>query len=322
MNRVGHVGNRLLQLVPTVVGIVAVAFFLVHAAPGDPVLALAGEYGNADYYAAMSERFGLDRPLLEQFATYIGRVLQGDFGTSYVHGRPAMEVIVDRLPASLLLAGSALVVSGVAGVALGVAAARRDGGLVDAAITGGVLATFAAPVFWLGQLALLAFALRLGWFPVQGMVTAGADATGWARALDVAHHLALPVLVLGSQQVAAVTRLTRAGLIEELSRDHIRTARAKGLSERRVVWVHALRRAALPVVTLVGGRMGYLLGGAAVVEVVFGWPGLGRLLLDAIQARDLPILFGLFFLAGLSVVVANLVTDLLYGRLDPRIRYD
>lgn len=322
MTRNGRVGIRLLQVVPTVIGIVAVAFFLVHAAPGDPVLALAGEYGNADYYAAMRERFGLDRPLLEQFVTYFGRVAQGDFGTSYVHGRPAIAVIADRLPATLLLAATALALSSVVGLGLGVAAARREGRPIDLAITAGVLAVFAAPVFWLGQIALLVFALGAGWFPVQGMLTAGSDATGLDRGLDVARHLALPALVLASQQVAAVTRLTRAGLVEELRLDYVRTARAKGLAEWRVVWVHAMRRAALPVVTLIGGRLGYLLGGAAVVEVVFGWPGIGRLLLDAIEARDLPILFGLFLVVGLSVVVANLVTDLVYARLDPRIRYE
>lgn len=322
MTRNGRVGIRLLQVVPTVVGIVAVAFFLVHAAPGDPVFALAGEYGNADYYSAMRERFGLDRPLLEQFVTYFGRVAQGDFGTSYVHGRPAIAVIADRLPATLLLAATALALSSVAGVGLGVAAARREGRPIDVGITAGVLTVFAAPVFWLGQIALLVLALGAGWFPVQGMLTAGSDATGLDRGLDIARHLALPALVLASQQVAAVTRLTRAGLVEELRLDHVRTARAKGLAEWRVVWVHAMRRAALPVVTLIGGRLGYLLGGAAVVEVVFGWPGIGRLLLDAIEARDLPILFGLFLIVGLSVVVANLVTDLVYARLDPRIRYE
>lgn len=322
MSRPGHLRRRLLQIIPTVAGIVAVAFVLVHAAPGDPVLALAGEFGDADYYAAMRERFGLDRPLLEQFVRYFGRVLRGDFGVSYVHGRSAMAVIADRLPATLLLAGTALVLSAVVGTALGVFAARRRGRAGDAIVTGTVLALFAAPVFWLGQLALLTLALRLGWFPVQGMVTAGSDATGLARILDVARHLALPAIVLASHQVAAVARLTRAGLVEELDMDYVRTARGKGLSERRVVWIHALRRAALPVVTLIGGRLGYLLGGAAVVEIVFGWPGVGRLLLSSIEARDLPILFGLFFIVGLSVVLANLLTDLAYTRLDPRIRYD
>lgn len=322
MTSPGYTGRRLLQVVPTVAGIVAVAFFLVHAAPGDPVLALAGEYGNADYYEAIRARFGLDRPLIEQFVTYFRRVLQGDFGVSYVHGRPAMAVIADRLPATLLLAGTALVLSSVVGVALGVAAGRRQGTPLDLTITGTVLTVFAAPVFWLGQMALLALALGIGWFPVQGISTAGSDASGLARMLDIGHHLALPALVLASQQVAAVTRLTRAGLIEELRRDHIRTARGKGLSERRVVWLHALRHAALPVVTLVGGRLGYLLGGTAVVEIVFGWPGIGRLLLTSIEGRDLPILFGVFFIVGLSVVLANLATDLLYSRLDPRVRYE
>jgi len=322
MTAAGYTGRRLLQVVPTALGIVAVAFFLVHAAPGDPVLALAGEYGNADYYEAVRARFGLDRPLTEQFLTYFGRVARGDFGVSYVHGRPALAVIAERLPATMLLAGTALAASSLIGVGAGVAAGRRHGGPVDAGITGVVLTLFAAPVFWVGQLALLSLGLWTGWFPVQGMLAPGSEATGVARLLDIGHHLVLPAAVLASQQVAAVARLTRAGLIEELRSDHVRTARAKGLSERRVVWIHAMRRAALPVVTLIGGRLGYVLGGTAVVEIVFGWPGIGRLLLNSIEARDLPILFGVFFIVGLSVVLANLATDLLYARLDPRIRYE
>lgn len=314
--------RRLLQVVPAVIGIIVIAFTLIQLAPGDPVLALAGEYGDEEYYAFMRERFGLDRPLPEQLLTYFARVLQGDFGTSYVHGRPAMAVIAERLPATLLLALTAFLVSSVVGLGLGVFGATREGRWPDLAATGVVLGLFAAPVFWLGQLAIIVFAFRAGWFPVQGMTTPGSDAAGLSRVADVAHHLVLPCLVLASQQVAAVARLTRAGLIEELSRDHVRTARGKGLPERRVVWVHGLRRALLPVVTLIGGRMGYLISGAVVIEVVFGWPGVGRLLLSSIEARDLPVLLGFFFLVALTVLIANLVTDLLYARLDPRIRYD
>lgn len=316
-----YVARRLLQILPALAGIILVGFLLVHLAPGDPILALAGDFGNAEYYETMRERFGLDEPLPERLWTYARRVIQGDFGTSFMHGRSAMAVILERLPATLLLAFTALALSSVVGVALGTLAAVRRGRLADMAVSGVVFTFFAAPVFWVGQLAILVLAFRAGWFPVQGMTTAGSQAAGLARILDVAHHLALPALVLASQQVAAVARLTRAGLVDELASDHVRTARAKGLREPAVVLRHGLRRPLLPVVTLVGGRLGFALSGAVVIEIVFGWPGIGQLLLSSIQARDVPVLMGIFFLVALAVLAANLLTDLYYARLDPRIRY-
>lgn len=317
-----YVLRRIAQILPAAAGILLVTFLLVHLAPGDPVLALAGEYGNAEYFAFMRDRFGLDDPLPQRLLVWFSRVLQGDFGVSYVHGRSALGVIAERLPATLLLAVTALALSSAAGVALGTFAAVRRGRLGDLLASGAVLTLFAAPVFWLGQLAILGLAFGAGWFPIQGMTSAGSETTGLARLLDVAHHLALPALVLASQQVAAVARLTRAGLIDELESDHVRTARGKGLPERVVVLRHGLRRALLPVVTLLGGRLGHLLSGAVVIEVVFGWPGAGRLLLSSIETRDHPVLMGLFFLVAFSVLIANLLTDLLYARLDPRVRYD
>lgn len=315
-----YVGRRLAQVLPTVAGVVLVGFLLIHLAPGGPILALAGESGDAEYYAFMTEKFGLDRPLPEQLATYAANVVRGDLGVSYVQGRPALAVIAERLPATLLLTASALVVSTVAGVGLGLLSAGRPHGARDLAVTGTSLGLYAAPVFWVGQLALVLLALRAGLFPVQGMTTAGGPSGGAAQLVDVLHHLALPVLVLASQEAAAVARITRSGLLEELTRLHLVVARAKGLSPRRVLAVHALRRALLPVVTVIGGRVGHLLTGTVVVEVVFGWPGIGRLLLASVQTRDTPILLGIFLLVGLSVVVANLATDLVYGWLDPRIR--
>lgn len=316
-----YVVRRVLQLVPTTAAIVLVGFLLIHLAPGDPVLALAGENGDEAYYAFVRAEFGLDRPLPEQLLTYAGNVLSGDLGTSYVQGRPVAAVIAERLPATLLLTGTALVVSSLVGTAIGVFAATRRRRWPDVTITFATLALYAAPVFLVGQLAILVLALRAGWFPVQGMSDARSSATGLAHALDVGHHLVLPVLALASQEVAAVARLARVGLLDELTRDHVRTARAKGVAERTVVLKHALRRALLPVVTVLGGRVGHLVAGAVVVEVVFGWPGLGRLLVTAMQTRDAPIVLGVFLLVAVTVVVANLVTDLLYAWLDPRVRY-
>jgi peptide/nickel transport system permease protein len=316
-----YVLRRLGQLAPVVVGIVAIGFLLIHLAPGDPVLAIAGADGDAAFYASMRERFGLDQPLGRQFLTYAGAVLSGDLGTSIAQGREVRDLILERLPATLLLTISALILSSLVGTVIGVFTARRRDRVADTATTVVVLSVYAAPVFWVGQLALLGFTLHLGWFPVQGMVSPRSDATGVARWLDIAHHLVLPVVVLASQQVAVIVRLVRAGLLEELGSPYVRTARSKGLSERRVVWVHALRRALLPAVTVVGARVGHLFTSTIITEIVFGWPGIGRLLLTAIQTRDTPVLLGLFLLVAVAVVVANLLTDLVYAVIDPRIRY-
>lgn len=318
MNRRETFG-RLLQIPPAVLGIVAIGFLLVHLAPGDPVLALAGDSGDAEYYAFMRDKFGLDEPLASQFAVFSRNLLTGDLGTSYVHGRDVMEVIGERLGATALLAGTALVLSTVGGVFLGVVGASRPGGWRDVGVTGFTLGMYAAPVFWIGQISLLVFSLRLGWFPVNGMTSAVVPETAWGRGLDLAHHLALPAMVLASQQVASIARLTRTGVVDELESPHVRTARAKGVPRRTVLLRHALRRALLPVVTVVGARVGYLLAGATVVEIVFGWPGIGRLMLTAVQNRDIPILLGVFLIAAGTAVVANLLTDLTYGKLDPRI---
>lgn len=315
-----YVGRRLLQVVPTCAGILLLGFLLIHLAPGDPVLALAGDSGDAEYYAFMRDRFGLDEPLPTQLARYTGNVLRGDLGVSYVQGRPAIDAITARLPATLLLSGTALVLSSVLGVGIGVLGAHRRGRLSDFALNGLTLGLYAAPVFWLGQLAILGLSLRLGWFPVQGMTSARADHSGWSAVADVAHHLALPALVLASQQLAAVSRLTRSGVGDELGSDHVRTARAKGVGEPMVLLRHALRRPLLPVVTVVGGRVGHLVAGTVVVETVFGWPGIGRLLVSSMQTRDIPIVLGIFLFVAFAVVIANLLTDLAYAWLDPRVR--
>ena len=316
-----YIAARLVQILPTVAGILLVAFLLIHLAPGDPMLALAGEHGDERYYAFMRERFGLDRSLPAQLVAFGRNVLSGDFGLSYLQGRPVMAVILERVPATLLLLGSALVLSSIAGLLIGAWTARRPGSVGDLTAGVGSLALYAAPAFWLGQLAILALGLHAGLFPVQGMTSAGSEAAGFRRVADVAWHLCLPMLVLAAQELAAVARLSRGSLIEELASDYARTARAKGLPERTVLSRHALRRALLPVVTVIGSRFGQLLGGTVVIEIVFAWPGLGRLLLTSLQARDAPVLLGIFFLGSLAVVLANLLTDLIYGLLDPRVRY-
>ncbi len=313
--------RRLLQVPPAVIGILVIAFLLIHLAPGDPILALAGDNGDAAYYAEMQAKFGLDRSLPEQLGIFIANLLRFDLGLSYVQGRPAMAVVLERIPSTLLLTGSAVVFATVTGVALGVVAAAGAHGRRDLAINIGTLGLHATPSFWLGQLAILTLGLWVGWFPVSGMTDPRSSATGLALALDVGRHLLLPMLVLAATEIAVIARLTRSGILDELSRDYVRTARAKGLSEARVLSRHALRCALLPVVTVIGGRVGHLLAGAVLVEAVFGWPGVGRLLLSSVQARDIPIVLAVLLLIGSMVIIANVLTDLLYVRLDPRIRY-
>ena len=314
------IARRLIAIVPTIIGILLLSFLLIHLAPGDPVIALAGTDGDAAYYAFMRERFGLDQSLPRQFVTWLQRVAVGDLGTSYVYGRSAAAVIAERIPATLLLTGTALLFAVVVAIPLGALAAQRSDSARDVVISNAALSLYSAPVFWIGQLAILLIALRLGLLPVQGMTTAGALPSGTAHALDIGRHLILPMLVLASHEVAVLVRVTRAGVLEQMSREHVRTARAKGVSERAVLFRHALPRALLPVITMIGARAGHLLSGAVVVEIVFGWPGMGRLLLAALQSRDIPVVLAMFTMTSLAVVIVNLATDLAYASSDPRIR--
>jgi peptide/nickel transport system permease protein len=312
--------RRLAQVPPAAAVILVATWLLLHLAPGDPLVALAGEHGDAAYYATMRERFGLDQPLPQQLATYVGNVLQGDLGVSFVRGRPAMAVVAERLPATLLLAGSALLASTTVGVALGVVAAWRGGGRLDLAARLGSLTLYAMPAFWLAQVAVLLLAHRLGWFPVQGMTDARAAPTGVAAVGDVLRHLALPAAVLAAGEVALNLRLVRSGLLDAARSDYVRTARAKGASETRVLY-HALRNALLPLATVIGNRVGMFFTGAVLVEVVFAWPGVGRLLLASAQARDFPVLLAVFLVVAAAVLLVNLLVDVVYTRLDPRITY-
>ena len=313
--------RRLVQILPTVAGLLVLNFCIIHLAPGDPVIALGGEHGDAAYYAFLRSRFGLDRPLPEQLLTYVSNVLRGDLGTSFVHGRSVASVIVERVPATLLLVGTALVLSSAAGVGLGILAARLGRRPAGVTLDVAALLGYATPSFWLGQIALLALAVGTGLFPVQGMTDARNPQTGLAHLADVLHHLVLPAIVLAINELALTTRLVRTGLVEALGTDYVRAARAKGLPEGLVVR-HALRNVMLPVITVIGSRAGMFLSGAVLVEVVFAWPGLGRLLLSSLLSRDYPVLLGMFLIVSMGVVLANLITDLAYARFDPRIRYE
>ena len=316
-----YVLRRILQAVPLLLGVLVLNFVLIHLAPGDPIYLLAGDGGDDEYFAAMRAKYGLDRSLPTQLALYLRGAVQGEFGYSFAYARPVFEVIVARLPPTLLLMGVSLVVSTVVGVWLGLLSARKARSTVDRTVLLATLIGYGMPAFWLGQLLVLLFAVRLGWFPVQGMEDARQDYQGLARVVDVLRHLVLPAATLSVLHLALVTRLTRTGLREELTKDYVRTARAKGLSSARVTNRHALRNALLPVVTVVGNDIGTLFSGAVLTEIIFAWPGLGRLLYDATLNRDYPLLMGIFLLVGASVIVANIVTDVAYTFLDPRVKY-
>ena len=319
----GYVLRRLLQTVPAVATILVVTFVMIHLAPGDAVDALAGGGGDEAYYDYLRSYLELDRPVLQQFLSYAGHLLEGDLGVSFVQGRrPVSDLIAERLPATLLLTGTALVLSSTGGILFGSLAARRPFGPFDLGVSTSALVGYSLPSFWLAQLVLLFLAFRLRLFPIQGMTDARADHSGLDHVADVARHLVLPALVLATTELALVTRVTRTGLLQELGKDYVRTARAMGVGERRVVTRHALPNALLPVVTVIGNRVALLFTYTVVVETVFAWPGLGTLLVNASQTRDRPLLLGIVLLLAASVVLANLLTDLVYAWIDPRIRYE
>jgi len=318
---VGYVIWRLVQAIPLVLGASVVTWILIHAAPGDPIVALAGEDGDPEYYAMMRARFGLDEPLHEQLLIYLGRLVRGDLGFSFRHNRPAVDVIVDQLPATLLLMVPSLLIATGIGIALGtVAAGKRDTAL-DAGVRTVTLLGHAMPVFWLSQLLLLVFALRFDWFPVQGRTDARADYTGLRGVLDVLHHMALPVTALVLVYVPPIMRVTRASVVDNLDTLYIRAARARGLSRRQALVRHALPNSLLPVATVIGAQLGFMLAGAVLVETVFAWPGLGTLLLNAMLNRDYAIITAMLLMLSATIIVMNLVTDVAYSFLDPRVRH-
>ena len=317
-----YVAVRLLQIPAVLFGLVTVIWLVVRLAPGDPVLALVGDFpAPEEYVRKIRAEFGLDRSLAEQFVRYVAAVATGDLGFSFVFRQPVLGLVLERAAATALLTVTALGLASIAGLALGIVAARRPFSVLDALISGGSVVGFSVPVFWLGQLLILLFAVTLGWLPAQGMVSLRASPEGWDRVLDVARHLVLPAAALALRFLAMTARLARASTLEVLGRDYVRTAQAKGASEPRVLFRHALPNAILPVLTLVGYNFGFVLAGSALIETVFGWPGMGRLLYDSVFARDFPVLLGIMIVVSLTVVLANLATDLLYAYFDPRIRF-
>jgi peptide/nickel transport system permease protein len=313
--------QKLLFSVGLVISVVILNFFLIRMAPGDPAITLAGQAGGADEetLAHIRQIYGLDKPLWNQFFVYIGKMLTGDLGTSYYYNLPVLDLILERVFPTLLLVISSLLISVGVGTIMGVLAARNPRGPLSYFVTFFSLGGYSVPTFWLGQMLLLAFAWYWPIFPIGGME--GFRVEGFfAQVADIAMHLFLPAVSLGLAFMAQYSRVARASMLEVLGSDFIRTARAKGAKESSVLFVHGLRNAILPVITLAGLQLGQVISGAVLVETVFDWPGLGRLAVDSIFRRDYPTIMGILFASAVVVVVINLLTDVVYRWADPRLR--
>jgi len=313
--------RRFSQALLVLVLIACTNFLIINAAPGDMVDVMAGESGAADaaYLAALREKFSLDQPLPVRLGRYLASLATLDLGHSFRHNEPVVTLILSRFPATLLLMFTSLGLALAGGVILGVAAARRPGSLRDSVISVVALLGYSTPLFWFGLMLTVLMSVKLGLLPSSGMVTIGADFGPLEAVLDLAKHLLMPALTLSLFYISTYTRLMRASMLEIYGMDFVRTAKAKGLNERQVAYRHVLRNAILPLVSLFGVQLGAVLGGSVVVEVVFGWPGLGTLAFDALFQRDYNLLMGILFMSSVLVVFVNLAVDLFYSWLDPRI---
>ena len=319
---VRYVVRRLLQAVPVVLGVVVLNFLLLQLAPGDAATVLAGEAGGAplEYIQALRQRFGLDQPVLVQLGLYVKNILALDLGYSFRNQSPVLPLILARLWPTLLLMGTTLILSLAGGVLLGLLAATWVRTWKDLVISFVAIIAYAMPLFWIGLMLILVFSIKLDWLPTSGMEDAAAFYEGWERAVDIAKHLVLPSVTLSLFYLALYARLMRATMLEQRGLDYVTTARAKGLTEQQITVRHMVRNALLPVVTVAGVQVGGLLGGSVIVESVFAWPGLGQLAFQSLFARDLNLLLGIFFISSCLVVVVNIVVDIIYLILDPRIR--
>lgn len=322
MNRTARaVRRRLLQAVPVIFGIVVLNFLLLNLAPGDLVDVMAGEEQISDpaVLAQLKAEFGLDKPLHIQLGNYVWNILKLDLGYSFRHSQPVWDVIVERLPATLILMSVSMALALTVGLVAGVAASLKVNTLYDTLISIVAIVFFAAPGFWIGLMMMVLFAVKLGLLPVAGMFTIGSDYSLAGQIWDVTRHLVMPSLALGLFYAAIYARVMRASMLEVYGLDFVRTARAKGLGEGRVAFKHVLRNALLPVVTLFGLQLGTMLAGSVVIESVFSWPGIGTLVFEAVLTRNLPLVMGVLLFGSILVVTVNLLVDLVYMRLDPRI---
>jgi len=316
-----YIAMRLVKTVLITAAVVLLSFFLIRAVPGDAATVMAGQAGYADeaYMKGLRAEYGLDQPLPVQLWRYVEKVAQGDLGTSYVRRQPVTAIILERLPNTLLLDAFALLVAAAGGIWLGSMAARRPGSAGDSAVTVLAMLFYAVPQFWLGMMMVLVFAVWFPLLPPFGIETMGADYTGLARVGDVVQHMILPGMTLALYFLASYARLTRTAMIDVADQDFVKTARAKGLTERQVARRHILRNALIPLVTYAGLQASILVGGSVLVENVFSWPGVGTLAFQAVQGRDNPLLLGIFIVTAVLVSLFNLITDIAYSIVDPRV---
>jgi peptide/nickel transport system permease protein len=313
-----YLARRLLLLAPVLAGVSIVIFMVLHISPGDPAEIMLGAQATRADLTRLRAELGLDEPLYKQYLVWVGHVARGDLGRSLWTKRPVLSEVLGRFKATLLLTGTALLLSTAVGIALGVASATRPNSALDRLSAVASLFGASMPSFWLGIVLMVIFALWLGWLPASGMFAPAGD----GGVADLLAHLVLPALTLAAASVTIIARLTRSTMLDTLGQDYVRTARAKGLAERGVVLRHGLKNALIPIVTVVGVQAGYLLGGAVLTETVFAWPGVGTLMVQGILARDFPLVQGCVLVIALSFVLINFAVDLLYGWLDPRIRYE
>ena len=318
----GHYLLTRISQIPITLGIIlGISFFLIHAAPGDPVAALAGDYVTKEYRDLIIQHYGLDQPLITQSFKYFKNVVTGDFGDSYYFKAPVFAVISTRVLPTLLLIVPSVVLSTFFGIVLGMLTVRFKSYTIGIGIP--ILATiiYALPTFWLGYLLILFFSIKLNIFPIQGMSNPRQPLEGLEYFIDVLKHLALPLLTMVLTQLAQVVLLVKSRLSEEIQRPYFKTALSKGLKRQSAIFNHALPNAMLPIVTVLGTRFGFLITGSILTETVFAWPGLGRLMIIAIEVRDYPLVLGILFMLSLIILILNLITDLIYTILDPRINF-
>ncbi len=304
-----------------ILAVLVLNFLLIHMAPGDPADVIAGEMGGAtqEMLDDIRRGYGLDKPIHVQLGVYLSRAIQGDLGDSFFYNAPVLDLILARIGPTLLLVVTALLFALTIGTTLGVISSRKPNGLLSYFVTIVSIVGYAAPIFWTGLMFVILFASIIPIFPIAGMYDIRLEGNWFERTLDVAHHLVLPAFTLGIVYLAQYSRLTRASMLEILGSDYIRTARAKGVSEFSVYGKHALRNAILPIVTIAGLQFGSVISGAVLVETVFSWPGLGTLAFDSILARDYPTILGILFFSAVLVIIANIITDITYRLVDPRV---
>jgi peptide/nickel transport system permease protein len=315
-----YLAKRAFTSLAVVLTVVVLTFILVRIAPGDPATLLAGEAASPDYIQVVRKQYGLDKPIHEQLVIYLSMLVSGNLGFSITYGRPVIVVIFERLPQTILLVGTSILLSFAIGVVLGIFAAKRAHGYFDLLINAIVLIMYSIPAFWLGLMLIMVFALYIPIFPVGGMVDIGIDGNFFTYFLNVLHHLVLPAITLSTFLIATYTKLTRAGMIEVLSMNYVTLAYAKGLPENMVLRRHVFKNVLLPLITVLAIQLGLMVGGVVFTETIFSWPGVGSLLVQAVFYRDYPLVTGIFVFTSASVSLANFIADFIYVVVDPRIR--